>query len=259
MTLEEMRAKKRELGYSYGHIADYSGVPLSTVQKIFSGATQSPRYDTLCAIEKVLLDPRRMNVREPAIEYGRPIEKKQGEYTVSDYYAWPEEERIELIDGVIYDMGASYVDHQNVVGEIFYTLKSHVKKNKGKCMVGLSPLDVQLDCDEKTMVRPDVLVVCQRERINVRNVYGAPDMVVEVLSKSTRKKDMSIKLHKYSNAGVREYWIVDIKNSKVIVYDLENDMDITLYSFEDKVPVKIFNNECVVDFKEISEYIIRED
>ncbi len=255
MTLEEMREKKRELGYSYSHIADYSGVPLSTVQKIFSGATQAPRYDTLRAIEKVLLDPTRMNVREAAVEYGKPIQKKQGEYTVSDYYAWPEDERVELIDGVIYDMGAPYGDHQQIVLEIAFVLKSHVKKNKGKCVVGISPLDVQLDCDEKTMVQPDVMVVCKRELLNVKNVYGAPDMVVEVLSKSTRKKDMSIKLHKYCNAGVREYWIVDPKNKKVIVYDLENDMDITLYTFEDKVPVKVFQNECVVDFKEINDYV----
>ena len=255
MTLEEMRAKKKELGYSYGHIADYSGVPLSTVQKVFSGATESPRYNTLRAIEKVLLEPTQMNVREAAIEYGRPIQKKQGEYTVSDYYAWPEDERVELIDGVIYDMGAPYLDHQDIVGEIFLALKSHVKKNKGKCRVNMAPVDVQLDCDEKTMVQPDVLVVCKRERLNVKNVYGAPDMVVEVLSKSTRKKDMSIKLHKYSNAGVREYWIVDPKHKKVIVYDLENDMDITIYTFEDKVPVKIFQNECMVDFKEINDYV----
>ena len=254
MTLEEMRAKKKELGYSYEHIADYSGVPLSTVQKVFSGATQSPRYDTLRAIERVLLDPTRLVVKEAAVEYGRPIQKRQGEYTVSDYYAWPEEERIELIDGVIYDMAAPDWNHQDIAGEIFYVLKSYVKKNKGKCVVGIAPIDVQLDCDDKTMVQPDVLVVCQRDRLTSRNVFGAPDMVVEVLSKSTRKKDMSLKLHKYSNAGVREYWIVDPKNKIILVYDLENDMEVTIYSFQDKVPVKIFHNECVVDFSEIEDY-----
>ncbi len=196
-----------------------------------------------------------MHVKEPAIEYGRPIQKKQGEYTIEDYYAWPEDERIELIDGVIYDMGAPYVVHQDLVGEIAFALKSHIRKNKGACRVYESPIDVQLDCDEKTMVQPDVLVVCECNKITERNLLGAPDMVVEVLSKSTQKKDMSIKLHKYSNAGVREYWIVDPKNKKVIVYDLENDIDITIYTFEDKVPVKIFNKECVVDFAEINDYI----
>jgi Uma2 family endonuclease len=255
MTLEEMRAKKKELGYSYEHIADYSGVPLSTVQKVFSGATQSPRYDTLRAIEKVLLDSHPMVVKEAAIEYGRPIQKRQGEYTVSDYYAWPEEDRIELIDGVIYDMGAPSIIHQMILSRLSFHLQMHIAKNNGKCMVLQSPTDVQLDRDDKTMVQPDILVVCQRDRITKQNVYGAPDMVVEVLSKSTRKKDMSLKLHKYSNAGVLEYWIVDPENKMVLVYDLENDMEIAMYSFKDKVPVKIFNNECVVDFSEIEEYM----
>jgi Uma2 family endonuclease len=249
-----MRAKKKELGYSYEHIADYSGVPLSTVQKVFSGATQSPRYDTLRAIERVLSDPHPMAVKEAAIEYGRPIQKRQGEYTVADYYAWPEEDRIELIDGVIYDMSAPDIKHQDLVGEIAFALKSFIKQNNGKCRVYEAPVDVQLDRDDKTMVQPDILVVCHRDRLTKQNVYGAPDMVVEVLSSSTRKKDMSLKLHKYSNAGVLEYWMVDPKMKRVIVYDLENDMDIAIYSFRDMVPVKIFNNECVVDFREIEEY-----
>lgn len=254
MTLEEMRAKKKELGYSYEHIADYSGVPLSTVQKVFSGATQSPRYDTLHAIEKVLSDSHRMVVKEVAVEYGRPIQKRKGEYTVSDYYAWPEDERIELIDGVIYDMGAPSILHQMILSRLSFHLQMHIEKNKGKCMVLQAPTDVQLDCDEKTMVQPDIFVICQRGCLTKQNVYGAPDMVVEILSKSTRKKDMSLKLHKYSNAGVLEYWIVDPNNKMVLVYDLENDMDVTIYSFQDKVPVKIFNNECVIDFSEMNDY-----
>ena len=80
-------------------------------------------------------------------------------------------------------------------------------------------------------------------------------MVVEVLSKHTRKKDMTIKLNKYVNAGVREYWIVDPEKESVIVYDVENDMGISVYTFDNQVPVRIFNGECVVDFKEIKEYI----
>ena len=258
MTLEEMKERKRQLGYKNEQIADWSNIPLSTVQKVFSGATQSPRYETLRAIEEVLTDRSAMAslvVREPAVKYGAPIEKRQGDYTVEDYYAWPEDERIELIDGVIYDMGAPYVAHQGIVGEIFFTLKEYVKKNKGTCRVGLSPMDVQLDCDNRTMVQPDVMVICKKDRINKKNILGAPDFVVEVLSKATRKKDMTIKLSKYTNAGVREYWIVDSKNERVIVYDIENDLGISLYTFDDQVPVRIFEGKCIVDFKEIKEYL----
>lgn len=258
MTLQEMKERKRQLGYTNEQIADWSDVPLSTVQKVFSGATQAPRYDTLRAIEEVLTDRSAMaslTVREAVVKYGAPIEKRQGDYTVEDYYAWPEDERIELIDGVIYDMGAPYVSHQGIVGEIFFALKDYVRKNKGTCKVGLSPIDVQLDCDNKTMVQPDVMVLCKRDKITKKNILGAPDLVVEVLSKATRKKDMTIKLNKYTNAGVREYWIVDPKNERVIVYDIENDLGISFYTFDNQVPVRIFEGKCIIDFKEIKEYL----
>ncbi len=196
-----------------------------------------------------------MFVKEPAIEYGRPIQKKQGEYTVSDYYAWPEDERIELIDGVIYDMGAPSVSHQIIISRLSFALQKYIENNKGKCLVLNAPTDVQLDRDNKTMLQPDILVVCQKDVLTEKNIYGAPTMVVEVLSQSTRKKDMSIKLHKYSNAGVKEYWIVDNKNKVILVYDLENDMDVAVYTFDSEVPVKIFDNKCVVDFKDISRYM----
>lgn len=256
MTLSEMKERKKELGYSYEQIAARSGVPLSTVQKVFSGVTQSPRYETLRAIEKVLTDEPPSLVRESECGYGKNIiTKKQGEYTVEDYYAWPEEERIELIDGVIYNMSAPYVVHQDLVGEIAFRLKSYIRNNKGKCRVYESPVDVQLDCDNKTMVQPDVMVVCQKDKLTSKNVFGSPDMVVEVLSPSTRKKDMSIKLAKYISAGVREYWIVDPDKESVIVYDIENDLGVSVYTFDSKIPVHIFQNECVIDFKEIKEYI----
>ena len=255
MTLSEMKERKKELGYSYEQIADWSGIPLSTVQKVFSGVTKTPRYDTLRAIAEVLTDKPAMAVRENTVLYGRKIEKEQGDYTIADYYAWPEDERIELIDGVIYDMAAPLFEHQDMIGEISYILRRYIRENKGKCKVAISPLDVQLDCDNKTMVQPDVMVICKPEIITKKNIFGAPDLVIEVLSKSTRKKDMGIKLSKYINAGVREYWIIDLENERVIVYDIEHDIQVSVYTFENQVPVGIFDNECVVDFREIKEYL----
>ena len=255
MTLSEMKERKKELGYSYEQIADWSGVPLSTVQKIFGGVTRSPRYDTLRAIEQVLTDRPAMAVRESVIQYGRPIEKQQGEYTVADYYAWPKDERIELIDGAIYDMGAPTFEHQDIIVEISYVLKKYIKDHKGTCKVGMAPLDVQLDCDTKTMVQPDIMVICNKDIITKKNIFGAPDLVMEVLSKSSRKKDMGIKLAKYINANVREYWIIDLEKERVIVYDIEHDIQTTVYTFESQVPVGIWNGECVVDFAEIKIYL----
>ena len=162
MTLSEMKERKKELGYSYEQIADMSGVPLSTVQKVFSGATQSPRYDTLLAIEAVLEDYSVSRVSEAAVSYGYTPAKKQGEYTIEDYYNWPEDERIELIDGVIYHVSMPSIKHQRIVGEIDFTLKSYVRKKKGKCEIFGAGIDVRLDCDDRTMVVPDISVVCER-------------------------------------------------------------------------------------------------
>lgn len=259
MTLSEMKERKRELGYSYEQIADMSGVPLSTVQKVFSGATQSPRYETLMAIEMVLEDYSTTKVSEVASVYGAKPVKKQGEYTVEDYYNWPEDERIELIDGVIYHVSMPSIKHQRIVGEIDFIFKSFVRKKKGKCEIFGAGIDVRLDCDDKTMVVPDITVICGKDKFTEQYLDGSPDLVVEVLSPSTRKKDMTIKLDKYANAGVREYWVIDPKKETVVVYEFneeeEFEMQIHIYTFEHQVPVGIWNDECVVDFAEIKEYL----
>ena len=118
MTVAEMRERKAQLGYTNEMIAELSGVPLSTVQKIFAGVTEKPRYETLRAIERVLSETPggASRVCEEALSY---MTKKQGEYTVEDYFKIPDERRVELIDGVIYDMTAPFSVHQMIQGEIY--------------------------------------------------------------------------------------------------------------------------------------------
>lgn len=250
MTVAEMKRRKEELGYTCQMISEKSGVPLSTVQKIFSGATDTPRYDTLTALEKVF--GKAAEVREAAAFYQT---KRQGEYTLKDYYELPEERRAELIDGVIYDMSASTSAHQMIAGLIYAKLLAYVMEKKGMCLPMISPLDVQLDCDDRTMVQPDVVVVCDRNKVNMRCVYGAPDFVVEVLSRSSAKRDSVIKLNKYLNAGVREYWLIDASQKKVIVYNFEGAPYPAIYGFDAKVPVSIWGGECEIDFAEVEGYI----
>lgn len=181
--------------------------------------------------------------------------KKQGEYTLEDYYALPDERRVELIDGVIYDMSAPTTIHQIIGLKIWHQLESYIQSKKGACIPFAAPVDVQLDCDDRTMVQPDVLVVCDRNKIIKRCVYGAPDFVVEVLSPSTKRKDGIIKLSKYISAGVREYWIVDPDKKQVVVYDFQKEDYPVIYGFGGEIPVGIFDGECRVDFAEIYEYI----
>ena len=167
----------------------------------------------------------------------------------------PDERRIELIDGVIYDMSSPNNVHQLIGSEIRDQLKSYIREKGGDCIPFVAPADVQLDCDDKTMVQPDVFVVCDRSKIIKRCTYGAPDLIVEILSPSTRKKDISIKLKKYIGAGVAEYWIVDPDKKTVVVYDFAHDELPAIYGFDAKVPVALFDGECEVDFAEIYEYV----
>ena len=181
--------------------------------------------------------------------------KKQGEYTLQEYEAIPDEYRVELIDGVIYDLNTPTTIHQQLAFEISIKLREYIRQNKGLCMILPSPVSVQLDEDDRTMLQPDVVVCCDRDKILRSHVYGAPDMVIEILSPSTRKKDMGLKLKKYITARVREYWMVDPDKKKVVVYDLEHNELPAIYGFEDQVPVKIFAGKCQIDFSEIYSYI----
>ena len=189
-------------------------------------------------------------VREESVYYAEK-QKKQGEYTIEDYYGLPDDVRAELIDGEIYDMSAPQVAHQVLLGSLFNRLSEFIKRKGRQCLPLVAPVDVQLDMDDKTMVQPDILVLCNRDKLKKRVIYGAPDMIIEILSKSSWKKDTFFKLGKYLDAGVREYWVVDPDRKKVVVYDFEHSPTTVIYGFEEQVPVRIFGGECVIDFSEI--------
>ena len=101
------------------------------------------------------------------------------------------------------------------------------------------------------MVQPDVFVVCDRDIAKKRFFESAPDFVIEILSPSTKKRDLGIKLRKYKETGVREYWIVDPIQKHVIVHHFEVTDISKTYGFDSKVTVGIFDDKCVIDFEEI--------
>ena len=270
MTIDEMIRRKQELGYSYEKISELSGVPLGTVQKIFSGQTRSPRYATLQALEKMFLEAGSANadgrnfLKESSFIYKAGASrdkydgwrgKKQGDFTLEDYYALPDDQRAELIDGVIYDMTAPATAHQQILLYLGSRIREHIFSHKGRCVISIAPTDVRLDMDDRTMLQPDVLVVCRRDQVIARRIEGAPDLVIEILSPSTRKKDLHIKAGKYARAGVRELWLVDPRDRRVIVYGFEDGDSIGLFTMRDQVPVGIFGGELVIDFREINDYL----
>ncbi len=252
MTIKEMKEKKKEKGYSYARMSELSGVPLGTIQKIFSGETVSPRYDTLQALEQLFAEP--VMVQEEVCDQVHT----QGTYTVDDYRALPKDQRVELIDGVFYDMASPTFLHQRIAGEIYRQIANYILEQGGDCQPFVSPLDVQLDCDEKTMVQPDVGILCHEDKIRKWGVYGAPDFVLEIISPSTKRKDCTTKLSKYMEAGVREYWILDPYQKKLIVYFFESELCPVIYGLDEPVPIGIYDGKLEIKFEHITKWIAAE-
>ena len=270
MNPEDMKRRKKELGLTNQMLADQSGVPLGTVQKLMSGATKSPRFETVKALEKVLdftdssypeyTGPEKYSMAGEAdgrYQYGTFAEKgRQGEYTVDDVMSLPEDVRVELIDGVLYDMAVPTYIHQGIAGHIHAKFLDFVTKNRGGCFPFISPIGVQLDRDDKTYLEPDVIIICRKEyddRLRERVLFGAPDFVLEVISPTSVRRDTVLKMNKYMKAGVREYWILDPMAKILYVYDFEHGNIVYMYTFEDKVPVRIWDGKCEIDLKEMYE------
>ena len=256
MTPEEMQQRKREMGLTYEQLSLLCGVPAPTIQKIITGSTENPYSYNRQALEKVLNPDFRPDfmVREKAAAYSA---KSQGAYTADDYYALPDDQNCELIDGVLYTMEAPGFNHQTIVEFVGDALKDHVKRNGGPCLVRMVVQDVKVSKDDKTIVQPDIFVLCDRSKITRQWIYGAPDLIVEVLSKSTKKKDCTVKLDKYRDSGVREYWAIDPKEEMVACYDFEKNLYFPkTYTFDQSVPVGIWEGSYSVDFSKLKDQLI---
>ena len=118
----------------------------------------------------------------------------------------------------------------------------------------MGPVDVQLDCDEHTMVQPDVGILCDRDKMRRWGIFGAPDFLLEVISPSTGRKDYTKKLEKYMTAGVREYWILDPYQSKLLVYFFESEVCPVIYGLDQPVPMNLYNGELTIDFSSLTEW-----
>lgn len=255
MTREEIIELKEKRGYSVAQLSQYSGVPEGTIRKIITGESKNPRVATLNAIEKVLIGDETVFTGKSYKYDSQAIVKKQGEYTVEDYMALPDGDRKELIDGVFYDMATPLFIHQAVAASLFYKIQSFIKENKGDCIAVMAPSAVQLDCDDKTIVEPDIYIICNRDKIKRFGVYGAPDFVLEVLSDSTRNKDLKIKSFKYMNAGVREIWYIDLKTRTLITYYEGDDYLPAIHPLEGTLGLAIYDGRLEINLAELGDII----
>ncbi|TYP56100.1 Uma2 family endonuclease [Thermosediminibacter litoriperuensis] len=158
----------------------------------------------------------------------KPVGDRKGKYTYKDYLSWTGDGRWQLIDGIAYDMSPSpSLEHQRVLRKMLVRLDLFLTGKN--CEVFSAPFDVRLpegdeeDEDVRTVVQPDILVVCDRSKLDKKGCRGAPDLIIEIVSHSSASMDYIKKLNLYERHGVREYWIANPENRTVMVYRLNSE------------------------------------
>lgn len=141
--------------------------------------------------------------------------------------------RYEYIDGEIYLLASPRFDHQGTSMKLTLLLSDYLKGNP--CEVFAAPLDITLSRDitpdKKNVVQPDLMIICDIDNVNKGKYLGIPELVVEILSPSTRSKDMIKKLDLYMASGIKEYWLVDIENRQILLYSFEGFLLKTMMSY----------------------------
>mgnify|MGYP000848159549 FL=1 len=170
--------------------------------------------------------------------------------TIEEYESLPEDSRAEVFDGQIQYMASPSQVHQTILLELSSTLNSYVKEKRGPCKVLPAPFDVKLNDSPLTIVQPDIMIVCDKNKLDGKRCNGAPDFIIEIVSPGNSSDDYIKKLYYYKNYGVREYWIVDPNRRTIAVNYFEEDMVSIPYTFSSTVKVNIYE-DLYIDFKEI--------
>ena len=148
-------------------------------------------------------------------------------YTYADYLTWDDDKRWELIDGEAFCMSPAPMRQHQQLSVVFTSLIYNHLRGK-KCEVYAAPFDVRLvetnddvaDDYIDNVVQPDIVVICDPKKLDDRGCKGAPDLIIEILSPSTARMDMTIKFDLYQRFAVKEYWIVHPKDQTVLVFKL---------------------------------------
>lgn len=185
-----------------------------------------------------------------------PLPKPEQKYSYADYLTWNEDERWEILDGVPYMQAAPSRIHQEISLSLLMQFANYLQ-NKS-CKVYHAPFCVRLDNEKndnniKNVVEPDITIVCDPSKLDERGCKGSPDMIVEILSPSSGKKDRVDKFNKYEKAGVNVYWVVEPDQKIVSVFSLQSNGRYgrpEMYTDEDKIMVSIFP-DLEIDLKSV--------
>lgn len=144
-------------------------------------------------------------------------------YTYADYLSWQIKERVELLWGKVMKMTPSpSLNHQKVSSALHREIAVFLKEKP--CQVFHAPFDVRLitlseNKEEKiSVVQPDIVIVCDSNKLDEKGCNGTPDLIIEILSPSSATKDLKHKFKLYEEAGISEYWIVDPHDGMVQVF-----------------------------------------
>ncbi|MGN0169368.1 MAG: Uma2 family endonuclease [Lachnospiraceae bacterium] len=273
--VDEIRKLKERRGYSVAQLSRYSGVPVGTIQKILSGATKQPRQATLLALQQVLtgreedydgksiqyaMQASTDGVRETA-KHSQGIRKKSldSHNAGQNCQRTEEDERCELIDGKLYDMGCPSLLHQELVHFLDLKISEYILRHRGKCRVYEGPVAVRMEDSDQFELVPDLLVLCDLTKRNKWGVLGGPDLVLEVSSASTKKRDTGIKLSTYMNMGVREYWILNPEQRILMIHHFESEEYVPeVIPLVGDTYVRIFGEECSISLDELRKIIEEE-
>ncbi len=187
-----------------------------------------------------------------------PIPESKEKYTYADYLTWPEGERWEIFDGVPYMQAAPTWQHQSISSELHRQIANYLVNSP--CRVFTAPFDLCIpelnEVDEEisnVISQPDIVVICDESKLRKTGYFGTPELIIEITSPSTARKDKLIKFNKFEKAGVKEFWIVEPEQKIVTVFVLQENNRYgrpEVYAEEDKINVSIFP-DLSIDLKPV--------
>lgn len=179
-------------------------------------------------------------------------------YSYADYLNWFDDKRRELFNGIVNLMSGTTRKHQAVSGNIFYKIYHYLEKKE--CKIYSAPFDVRLpkngekeDAEIYNVVQPDIVVVCDPEKLDDKGCIGAPDLIVEILSPGTGKKDLKDKFFLYEKSGVTEYWIAypNEKTIHIFILNSKNKYELKgMYVEDDQISPSMFP-DLVIDINDV--------
>lgn len=254
MTQKEV---ERKTGITQSDVSKYErgeGNPsLDTINRIAEAFGRKVKIDFCIVPDGDSVDASEFSGSEEIISY-IPGWKKQGQFTVKDIENIPEEHKVELINGVIRMMSQPSIRHQMAASFFNVEIGMFIKKNKGKCSVIQAPALIFDNKDiSNTYLVPDVAMVCDKNNIGKNGIINFADLIIEIVSPGVKNRshDYKTKMSIYVKAGVKEYWIVDIEKQRVTIIAEKDEYMPTIYGFDSKIPVRIYDGKLVIDMKDL--------